>query len=141
MCRSLFFPILLVLVAAFAGTAAVEPAAEPATGSVTWEAAMAQALAMAEDKQIDALIDRQLAPAFIARLKEQHGAEKWRSAISKELERLPYYYGWLRKADKRTVETTDKRIIVRGEYGCFAEFEKVEGVFRIGPFGQEITSM
>jgi hypothetical protein len=133
--------LCLLLILCSMGAFAAEGEAAKLAGSATWEAAMQAALARVEAEKIDELIDRQLSPAFTATLKQQHGAEEWRPAIRTKLERLSYYYGWLKDAGKRTVEDKGDRIIVRGEYGCFAEFDKVDGLYLIGSFGQVITEM
>lgn len=136
MSRILILCVLLLLTMRSASAAAAGTA-----GSATWEAAMTATLGLVEAGKFDELIDQRLSPAFIAKLKTQHGEESWRSTIRTRLERLAYYFRRIEDADKRTVSDKDGRVMVRGEYGCFAEFDKVEGVYLLGGFGQEVTSM
>lgn len=126
---------MLLLIAAFCASACF--CAEGAKNE-TWEAAMNAALEKAKAGDYAAIMDTMLAPEFAAKLKEKHGADAWKEKFEARLKRIHYYYGKLKDAK---VETSGNKTTVRGEYGCWAEFYKVDGVFLIGDFGQVITSM
>ena len=103
-----------------------------------WETVMQLARSKAKKKEFSYIIENMLAPEFIAKLKVKYG-EKWKTPFTaKQLTSLSYYYGWLKK---HTIEKKDNKIIVTGEYGCFAAFQKVEGKWFICDFGQHLTSM
>ncbi len=105
----------------------------------TWEETMAVALQRAEARDYDFIINHMLAPECTAKLIVRYGEKGWKEKFKKDkLEKIPYYYRWLKE---RTVTTKENKTIVSGQYGCEAIFVNVNGRFLLGDFGQEITSM
>ncbi len=105
----------------------------------TWEESMAIALEHATAHEYAFIIDHMLAPECMEKLAVRYGKDTWKETFRQEkLEKLPYYYGWLKK---RQFTTESNKTIVVGQYGCWAIFVNVNGRFLLGDFGQEITSM
>jgi len=111
----------------------------PATPA-TWEDAFALALAKAKAGEVDHILDHMLAPSFVDKMIGAYGKDAWRDKCREnKLKKLPYFYGWCSKT--RTVKVDGDKVVVNGEHGCYAMFYKIDGVFRLGDFGQTITSM
>ena len=128
--------LFLTLIACLASCVTKEMPLPPLA---TWEETMAVALQRAEARDYDFIIHHLLAPECMAKLITRYGEKNWREKFRKDkLEKIPYYYRWLKE---RTVTTKENKTIVSGQYGCQAIFVNVNGRFLLGDFGQEITSM
>ncbi|OGV61925.1 MAG: hypothetical protein A2283_18575 [Lentisphaerae bacterium RIFOXYA12_FULL_48_11] len=107
----------------------------PAT---SWEQAVALATEKAKTKKYSCIINNMLAPEYTDNLKAEYGAD-WKKIFQKnKLEKLPYYYGWL-KGGK--VITQGNQTLILGQFGCYANFTRIDGKYFIADFGQNITSM
>ena len=105
----------------------------------TWKQAMAVALARAETRDYDYIIDRLLAPTYVDALVAKYGKEEWKAKFTEaKLKSLGYYYGWL---EDPKVTTSSDTTVLRGQHGCFATFIKIDGTYYLGDFGQHMSSM
>ena len=110
-----------------------------AAAALPWKQAMEIAQRKAKAGQYAYIIDHMLAREFADKMIEEYGAANWRKAFQKDrLERLPYYFGWLKNCK---VKTDGGKVFLSGEHGCYAEYVRVEGVYLIAGFGQRLTSM
>ncbi|MCY3021923.1 MAG: hypothetical protein NTW87_23170 [Planctomycetota bacterium] len=106
--------------------------------NATWESAMNAALEKVKAGEHAYVIDNMLAPELVAQLKEKYGKDNWKDKFLTRLKRVEYYYSKLKDPK---VEVSGNKTTVRGEYGCYAEFIKADGVYLLGDFGQIPTSM
>lgn len=120
---------------------APKPAPSPKSGidGMTLKGTMAFAVKKAKAGQYDYIMDNLLSKECVNDLTRKYGKDKWREKFLKDkLESLPYYFGWLKKANIRTFG--DKTVLTGGPK-CHAEYVKVGGRYLIVNFGQCLTSM
>ena len=119
--------------------ATVKPVKPTVEVGATAKEAMAIARKKAKAGEYDYIMDHMLSKELVNNLVRKHGAEKWRAAFKKEkLERLPYYFGWLKNCK---VKTSGEKVFLSGQHGCYAEYVKVAGGYLLLDFGQRLTSM
>jgi len=130
---------MLVALSCMTSCATVKPVKPAVEIGATAKEAMAIARKKAKAGEYDYIMDHMLSKELVGDMIRKHGAEKWRAAFKKErLERLPYYFGWLKNG---TVKTSGEKVFLSGQHGCYAEYVKVGSVYLIVDFGQRFTSM
>jgi len=130
--------IILPLVLAACLTSCVT---QQATTTVpqTWEQAVAVATSKANAGKYSYIIKNMLAPEYINNLAMEYGSSEWSKKFQKaKLEKLPYFYGWLKGG--KVIKQGNQTLIL-GQFGCYANFIKIDGKCLISDFGQNITSM
>jgi len=107
----------------------------PAT---SWETAVSIATEKAKKRHYKHIIHNMLAPEYANNLQAEYGTD-WEKIFQKnKLEQLPYFYGWL-KGGK--VISQGNQTLIQGQFGCYANFTRIDGKYFIADFGQNITSM
>lgn len=104
----------------------------------TWEQTVAFATEKANARKYSFIINNMLAPEYANNLTAEHG-EDWKKKFQKnKLEKLPYFYGWLKGG--KVIKQGNQTLIL-GQFGCYANFIRINGKYLISDFGQNIRSM